>query len=213
MVERWRARDVLGMRLRDLLDVDAAHVAEDHAPAASRRPSQVTAAKYSCATGARCSTSTPRGFWPLISSARMASRALRGRRRIVGELDAAGLHAAAGQHLRLEHHGAADLGRGVARLGGRTSPRGPFSSGIAVPGEQGLRFVLVEPHRDQLRRPTRRRAAPAACWLVVVEALAALAPEESGQDHAPEQAGGAKRASLYSSCRSDAMWKTMSRPM
>ena len=40
-----------------------------------RRPSQVTAAKYSCATGARSSTSTPRGFWPLISSARIACAA------------------------------------------------------------------------------------------------------------------------------------------
>ena len=41
-----------------------------------RRPSQVTAAKYSFATGARCSTSTPRGFCPLISSARMALAAV-----------------------------------------------------------------------------------------------------------------------------------------
>src|SRR5436309_230073 len=39
------------------------------------RPSQVTAAKYSLATSARSSTSTPRGFCPLISSARIARAA------------------------------------------------------------------------------------------------------------------------------------------
>src|SRR2546425_582663 len=40
-----------------------------------RRPSQVTAAKYSWATGARCSTSTPRGSWSLMRSARMSRAA------------------------------------------------------------------------------------------------------------------------------------------
>src|SRR5436309_3314290 len=39
------------------------------------RPCQVTAAKYSLATAARSSTSTPRGFCPLISSARIARAA------------------------------------------------------------------------------------------------------------------------------------------
>ena len=66
------------------------------------------------------STSTPRGMCPLISSA-STSRAwgLRFLGR-VGELDAAGLHPAAGEHLRLDDDGAADPLGDRARLGGRS---------------------------------------------------------------------------------------------
>ena len=78
----------------------------------------------------------------------------------VGELDAAGLHPAAGQHLGLDHDRAADLLGGLAGLvGGRAE---------AVLGDGDPRQLddlacleLVEPHAA--RNPIRRRGSVRSC--------------------------------------------------
>ena len=58
-------------------------------------------------------------MWPLISSLRIVLGVLGGLVRRVGELDAAGLHPAAGQHLGLDHDRAADfLGDLACLVGG-----------------------------------------------------------------------------------------------
>ena len=59
-------------------------------------------------------------MWPLISSSRIVLGVRGGLLGRVGELDAAGLHPAAAQHLRLDHDRPADLLGGLAGLlGGR----------------------------------------------------------------------------------------------
>ena len=65
------------------------------------------------------------------------ARLLLGVRRVVGELDAAGLAAAAGQHLRLDDDGAAEL------LGRARAP--PPASSASRPSETGM--------------PTRRKSS------------------------------------------------------
>ena len=64
----------------------------------------------------------------------------------VGELDAAGLHAAAGQHLRLDHDRAADVGRDLL---GALGVRGEAAAGDgdALALEDLPALVLEEPHR------------------------------------------------------------------
>ena len=64
----------------------------------------------------------------------------------VGELDAAGLHPAAGQHLRLDHDRAADLlGDLACFLGGRAEA--VLGDGNPRQLDDLARLVLVEPHR------------------------------------------------------------------
>ena len=64
-------------------------------------------------------------------------------RRVVGELDAAGLAAAAGQHLRLDDDLAAELlGRRPRLLRRRREP--PVGDGNAEAPEELLALVLVE---------------------------------------------------------------------
>ena len=75
---------------------------------------------------------------------------------ILRELDAAGLAAPARQHLRLDHHGAAEL------LGGRTGlGRGQGDAagrdGDAVAGEQLLALVLIEIHGSRIAAASMRR--------------------------------------------------------
>ena len=67
---------------------------------------------------------------------------LLGRRR---QLDAAGLAAPAGEHLRLDDDGAAELGCGRLRLAGRERDA-PLRDGDAEAREQLLPLVLVEIH-------------------------------------------------------------------
>ena len=77
---------------------------------------------------------------------------------IVGELDAAGLAAAAGQHLRLDDDGAAELLGRLARLLGRG---GEPSVGDRDPDapEEILALVLVEVHRRRTLTTRRRWTA------------------------------------------------------
>ena len=113
------AADVVGVLLGDLLDVDPAHVAEQH-----HRPLRAPVPEHRGVVllldlGLRVDEHADRHV--------AADLELEDRRRVlgclvgrVGELDAAGLHPAAGQHLRLDHGRAADLLGGLAGLvGGR----------------------------------------------------------------------------------------------
>src|SRR5439155_13259034 len=74
-----------------------------------------------------------------------------GRGRRVGELDAAGLHAAAGQHLRFEDDRDGEVAGDLRGLGGGACDAAPEER-RAVAGEEGLRFVLVEPHWPDAER-------------------------------------------------------------
>jgi hypothetical protein len=63
----------------------------------------------------------------------------------VGELHGAGLHAAAGEHLALEHHRVADLAGDAAGVGG--GAREPaLAERQPVAREQRLGLVFVEAH-------------------------------------------------------------------
>ena len=109
------AADVVGVGLGDLLDVDPAHVAEQH-----QRP-----LRGAVPDDARVVLLLDLGFRVDEDAARHVAVDLQLEDRLgvlggllgrVGELDAAGLHPAAAQHLRLDHDRPADL------LGGRRAP-------------------------------------------------------------------------------------------
>ncbi len=76
---------------------------------------------------------------------------------LVRELDAAGLAAAAGQHLRLDDDRAAELLRGGAGLLRRVGAA-PVRDGDADAPEQLLALVLVEVHRRRTLAAGRARA-------------------------------------------------------
>ena len=93
-----------------------------------------------------CSIQSLRTTWPLMSSPRIASACCCGLVGRVGELDPAGLAAAAGQHLRLDDDLPADLlGRRARLLGARREP--PLGDGDPEALEELLALVLVEIHR------------------------------------------------------------------
>ena len=75
-----------------------------------------------------------------------------GRRR---QLDAAGLAAAADEHLRLDDDGPADLGRRRPRLLGRERDA-PVRDGDAEAREELLALVLVEIHASEASRSRPR---------------------------------------------------------
>ena len=113
------AADVVGVLLGDLLDVDAAHVAEQQQrPLAGAVPDHAGVVLL-----------LDRGLGVDEHAARHVAADLELEDRLgvlgglvggVGELHAAGLHAPAGQHLRLDHRRATDPLRDLARLvGGR----------------------------------------------------------------------------------------------
>ncbi len=87
-------------------------------------------------------------------------------RRCLGELDAACLAAPAGEHLRLDDDGAAELLRGLTRLE-RARGEPAVRDGDADTPEELLALVLVEVHRGAsipTRRPAPiRRASMEAC--------------------------------------------------
>ena len=89
----------------------------------------------------------------------------------------------------------------------------PLQQGNPVAREQGLRFVLVEPHGISSGGRSRRRAAPAAAGSSRRTPCRSFDRGSRPGPCAAAGGGGAKRDSLYSSCRSDAMWNTMSSPM
>ena len=139
------AADVVGVGLGDLLDVDAAHVAEQH-----QRP-----LRGAVPDDAGVVLLLDLGFGVDEDAARHVAVDLQLQDRLgvlggllgrVGELDAARLHPAAAQHLRLDHDRAADLLGGLAGLVGRFAE--------AVLGDGNPRqlddlacLVLVEAHQ------------------------------------------------------------------
>ena len=130
------AADVVGVLLGDLLDVDPAHVAEQH-----HRPLRAPVPEHGGVVllldlGLRVDEDADRHV--------AADLELEDRRGVrlgllggVGELDAAGLHPAAGQHLRLDHGRAAD-------------PRRPRRASSAVVQKPYL--VTGIPARSTIRR-------------------------------------------------------------
>ena len=117
-VREVAAADVVGVILGDLLDVDAAHVAEEHHRALGAAVPEAGGVVLLLDLGLRIDEHADRHVavdLELEDRGGVLGRLL-GR---VGELDAAGLHPAAGQDLRLDHGRAADLGGGCLRLLGR----------------------------------------------------------------------------------------------
>ncbi len=154
------AADVVGVGPGDLLDVDPAHVAEQHQrPLRGAVPDH---ARVVLLLDLRLGVDEDAARH-LAVDLQLQDRlgVLGGLRRRVGELDAAGLHAAAAQHLRLDHDRPADLLGGPARLLRRGAE--------PVLGDRDARqlddlpcLVLVEPHRRGTLSKgavARRRAA------------------------------------------------------
>ncbi len=138
------AADVVGVGLGDLLDVDPAHVAEQHQ----------RSLRGAVPDDAGVVLLLDLGFGVDEDAARhlavdLELEDLLGvRRRFVGrvgELDAAGLHPAAAEHLRLDHDRSADLLGGLARLLGA---RAEAVLGDGNPRQLNdlPRLELVEPH-------------------------------------------------------------------
>src|SRR5262249_13070848 len=118
---------------------------------------------------------------PLALDLELEDRAgrLLGGSRVIGELHAARLHASAGEDLRLQHDGTADLGSGRAGLGGGLR-HAAFQQRDAVSREERFGLVLVESHRrarGRWRATTRpqarsRRRIAGAGWDVGGASLA-----------------------------------------
>ena len=111
------AADVVGVLLGDLLDVDPAHVAEQHhRPLRGPVPDDAgVVLLLDLGLGVDEHAARHVAVDLELEDLRGVGLGLLGG---VGELDAAGLHPPAGQHLGLDHHRAADLLGGLARLGG-----------------------------------------------------------------------------------------------
>ena len=111
------AADVVGVLLGDLLDVDPAHVAEQH-----HRPLRAPVPEHRGVVllldlGLGVDEDADRHVAADLQLEDLGGvrRGLLGR---VGELDASGLHPPAGEDLRLDHRRAADVLGGLARLVG-----------------------------------------------------------------------------------------------
>ena len=140
-----RARDVVGVLLGDLLDVDPAHVGEQHhRPLADPVPDDAGVVLV-LDRGPRVDQHAARHVAVDLEVQHVlgVARGLVGR---VGELHAAGLHPAAGQHLGLDHRRAGDL------LGDRSGLLGRLGEAVLGDGDPGLGhdrpgFVFKEAHR------------------------------------------------------------------
>ena len=138
--------DVLRVRFGHLLDVDAAHVAEDEdrkLPAAVPGDGGEVLLRDA---GALLDEDAARLLPVDLELEDRLGRRL-GLIRGIRELDPARFHAAARQHLRFQDDGAADLGCDRLRLGGGVRQASPQERG-AVAREESLGLVLVEPHRS-----------------------------------------------------------------
>ncbi len=145
------ATDVVGVLLGDLLDVDPAHVAEQHqrllCGAVPDHPGVVLLRDF----GLRVDEHAARHVAADLQLQDVLRVGL-GFSRRVGELDAAGLHPPAGEHLRLDHGRPVDPLRDLCRLGwvGREAVVG---DGDARALDDLARLVLEESHAA--RKPTR----------------------------------------------------------
>ena len=161
-VREVAAADVVGVLLGDLLDVDPAHVAEQH-----HRPLGAAVPEHRRVVllldlGLGVDQDADRHVAADLELEDLGG-VLLGLLRRVGELDAAGLHPPAAQHLGLDHGRAVDLlGGRLAGLGGRL---GEAVLGDRDPGQldDPPAFVFVEAHgvadaEPYVRGGQRRRA-------------------------------------------------------
>ena len=111
-------RDVVRVLLGDLLDVDAAHVAEDHDRLLGERV--VRHAEVVLLRDRRLRLDGD-ADGELVADRQLQDLGggARGLFRRIGELHAAGLHAPAGEHLRLEDDGRVQFSRELPGLLGR----------------------------------------------------------------------------------------------
>ena len=156
-VGEWRERgevaaaDVIGVLLGDLLDVDAAHVAEQHqrllGGAVPHDPRVVLLLDLRLGIDQH-----PSRHVPVDLERQDVARMRFGLRGRVGKLDAARLHPPPGEHLRLDHRRPPDPLGDLARL------RGVGREAVVGDGDAGAlddlaRLELEEPHAA--RKPTR----------------------------------------------------------
>jgi hypothetical protein len=141
------AADVVGVLLGHLLDIDAAHVGEDEggqlADAVVDHPGVVLLRHRRLRAHQHAARHVAADL-ELEDVAGVRLGLLGG----VGELHAAGLHAAAGEHLRLDHHRAADVGRdllGLLGVRGETAAR----DRNALAFEDLARLELEEAHLER----------------------------------------------------------------
>ena len=152
-------RDMVRVLLGDLLDVDAAHVAEDHDRLLGERVVRHAEVVLLRDRGLRLDGDAD---GKLVADRQLQDLGgglgcLLGR---VGELHAAGLHAPAGEHLRLEDDGRVQFSRKLPGLLGRA--RGAaVGQGDAHLREEELALEFVEAH--QPRSPPKAACACALC--------------------------------------------------
>ncbi len=138
------AADVVGVLLGDLLDVDAAHVAEQHQRLLRGSVPDDARVVLLLDLGLRVDEHAARHVPADLQLEDVLGVGL-GFRGRVGELDAAGLHAPAGEHLGLDHGRTVDPPRDLGRL------RGVGREAVVGDGDAGAlddlaRLELEEPH-------------------------------------------------------------------
>ena len=128
-----------------------------------------------------------RTTWPRMSSPRISLARASASSGIGRELDAAGLAAPAGQHLRLDDDLAAELLRRLPRLlGSRREP--PVGDGDPVAREELLALILVEVQSG------RESILRACCGSAFCSSLVLLVTAGCGTDEQPEPASPARPA-------------------
>ena len=140
-----RAGDVIGVLLGDLLDVDPAHVREQHHRALADPVPDDARVVLVLDGRLRVDQHAARHVAADLEVQHVLGMRARPRR-AVGELHAAGLHAPAGQHLGLDHDRSADL------LGDRAGVVGRLREAVLGYGDPGLGddrpgLVFEEAHR------------------------------------------------------------------
>ena len=138
------ATDVVGVLLGDLLDVDAAHVAEEHQRLLRGAVPNDAGVVLLGDFGLRVDEHAARHVAVDLQLQDVLGVGL-GFGRCVGELDAAGLHPPAGEHLRLDHRRPADP-LGDLRCLGRIGREAVVGYGDARALDDLARLELEEPH-------------------------------------------------------------------
>ena len=139
------AADVVGVLLGDLLDVDAAHVAEQHQRLLGGAVPDDARVVLLLDLGLRVDEHAARHVAADLQLQDVARVGL-GFLGRVGELDAAGLHPPAGEHLRLDHGRPADPRGDRGRLGG-IGREAVVGDGDAGALDDLARLELEESHR------------------------------------------------------------------
>ena len=152
-MEKWPAADVVGVLFGDLLDVDAAHVAEEHQRLLGGAVPDDAGVVLLLDLRLRVDEDTA-GHVPADLQLEDVARVGLGFLGRVGELDAAGLHAPAREHLRLDHGRTADPRGDLRRLGG-VGREAVVGDGDACALDDLARLELEESHaaRKPIRRP------------------------------------------------------------